>query len=136
MPTDTEWEKAARGADGRRYPWGAATPTLDHANFQNASAETYDGGLRNVGTHPAGRSPFGVDDLAGNAAEWVADWFTESFPHSERRNPKGPETGTARVVRGGGRFDQGDRLVVTKRFHGNPDLRTEDIGFRCVRDMR
>lgn len=134
LPTESEWEKAARGTDARRFPWGDTTPTLDQANYQNASPEAYDGGLTKVGSHPGGSSPFGVHDLAGNAAEWVADWFSESFPVGEVRNPKGPETGTDRVVRGGGRFDPADRIVATKRYHGPPDLRADDIGFRCARD--
>ncbi len=134
LPTESEWEKAARGTDARRYPWGDTSPTPDQANYQNTSPEAYGGGLAKVGSHSAGSSPFGVQDLAGNAAEWVADWHSESFPVGDVRNPKGPETGTNRVVRGGGRFDPAERLIATKRFHGPPDLRADDIGFRCARD--
>jgi len=134
LPTEAEWEKGARGTDARRYPWGDASPTLDHANYQNASPSAYDGGLAAVGSHPAGMSPYGIDDLAGNAAEWVADWYAEAFPANDVRDPKGPANGSARVIRGGGRFDPAERIKAAKRWYASPDTQGEDIGFRCARD--
>ncbi len=134
LPTEAEWEKAARGIEGRRYPWGDASPTIDFANYQNHAPGPYGSALTSVGALPAGRSARGVDDMSGNAAEWVADWFTESFPRDETFNPKGPATGDKKVIRGGGRYDAAERVSAVARQYASPETRTDDIGFRCASD--
>jgi formylglycine-generating enzyme required for sulfatase activity len=137
LPTETEWEKSARGTDERKFPWGNDPPTPEHARFlmpyQNA---VYKDGVSAVGSKPKGASALGIDDLAGNVWEWVEDWYSESFPSADRRYPKGPNTGTGKVLRGGGWYDPAERLTSTKRMHAAPEHRDDSVGFRCASDAQ
>jgi formylglycine-generating enzyme required for sulfatase activity len=132
LPTEAEWEKAARGTDERPFPWGKASPNPQLANYENDAPGPYDGALAPVGTHAAGASPYEVDDLVGNASEWVADWYAESFASDDVYNPHGPDAGEKKVIRGGGRYDPAARLSATARWNASPDTRADDIGFRCA----
>ncbi len=132
LPTEAEWEKAARGDMGMLFPWGDQPPKVVQVNFEKNWKGIHT--LQAVGSNSKTRSPYGIHDMAGNVREWVQDWYAPDYYRTGPvQNPKGPSKGILKVIKGGSWHSFKADVRSASRGKGGFALKTDGIGFRCAR---
>jgi formylglycine-generating enzyme required for sulfatase activity len=126
LPTEAQWEKAARGPESYIFPWGNTYPDDNLANYDDNQGDT-----KKVGSYPDGASPYGVVDMSGNVWEWVSDWYGP-YTSLAVSNPTGPDYGETRVVKGGSWYYIGSLIRSSYRESEKPESQFYNFGFRCV----
>jgi sulfatase modifying factor 1 len=135
LPTEAEWEKAARGEQRFVFPWGSNSPQPNEVNFERNWEDTKT--LWPVGITAQTASPYGVMDMAGNAREWTNDWYAPNYYGTGvNKNPKGPKFGVLKVIKGGSWHSFEPDIRTASRGKGGFALKTDGIGFRCVKSIK